>query len=323
LTPITIVTGFLGAGKTTLLRRMLTNPGGRRLGVLVNDFGALNVDAELLAEIKSDIVSLKNGCICCTINDDLVGGVTRLIDSEDKPDHIVVETSGVSDPRRVAEAFFAPSLRGRLKIDGVFCLVDCLNFPDLNHVETELAIDQAAVADIAILNKTDLVSEATVESIAETLHDALPAMRLHRTVQSEIPLDVILGGDRLDRTVDLSPLPKHGHHHHDHHHDDHSHEQVFTSCAWSSDRPICLETFRKCIAQLPRGVYRAKGILAFKDAPGERGHFHLVGKRSTLDLVSAATPDCRSALIAIGPQGSFQPDELTSLLDRSIISTSS
>src|SRR5690242_1398034 len=154
--PVTVLAGFLGAGKTTLLRRILADPRGVRYGVLVNDFGAINIDAELVVEAGADQVSLANGCICCTIRDDLVEAMRRLVALSPPPEHVLIETSGVSRPIAVVDAILDPSLDGRLAIDGVFCLVDAAGFPELDYASTELAIDQASGADVVALNKTDI-----------------------------------------------------------------------------------------------------------------------------------------------------------------------
>ncbi len=142
--PVTVLAGFLGAGKTTLLKRILEDPQGVRYGVLVNDFGAINIDAELVVETGAGQVSLANGCICCTIRDDLVEAIGRLLALDPAPEHLLIETSGVSRPIAVVDAVMDPSLGGRAGIDGVFCLVDAAGFASLDFAATELAIEQAS-----------------------------------------------------------------------------------------------------------------------------------------------------------------------------------
>ncbi len=163
--PITIITGFLGAGKTTLLNRLLRAEHGLRLAVLVNDFGSVNIDAQLIIGIEGETISLKNGCICCTIRDDLREAVLRLLAREDAPDAIVIETSGVSDPYAVAATFtLSADLRERTQVDCIVALVDAEQVTDLSGELFGLAVDLVSAADLVVLNKLDLVSERQREN---------------------------------------------------------------------------------------------------------------------------------------------------------------
>ncbi|MET4023271.1 GTP-binding protein [Bradyrhizobium sp. S3.2.12] len=318
MTPVTIIGGFLGSGKTTLVRRLLANPGGRRLGVLVNDFGAVNVDAELISEIRSDVVSLKNGCICCNISGDLAGGVRRLLASKSAPDHIIIETSGVSQPHRVAEAFFSDSLSDTLIVDSIICLIDCLNFPDLTYEETEFAIDQAAVADIVILNKIDTTSMEAVDAVSKTLREALPSMRILEAAHADIPREIMFGLEdkrkarlRAPRAVGLVSGEIQSHH------------RSFVSWTWQSDRLLGLAAFREAVKQIPLAIYRAKGFLFFDDAPGKPALFQLVGKRSSLDFQALVRSLRRNSLVAIGRRDRFAPAAMQALFDGCVIDESS
>lgn len=293
--PVTIVSGFLGAGKTTLLRRLLAQPMGYRLGILINDFGAINVDADMLSEVQPDIISLKNGCVCCNINDDLAGGLRRLMEAESTPDHIVIETSGVSEPRRVAEMFFSGALSRQFQVDGIFCLVDALNYFDLDYGMTELAIEQAAVSDVVILNKIDLVSGDVVAGVHRVLKAALPSMRIIESVQAEVPLEVILDSTRESPRLSVFPRAtgfvsgQSG-----------AHDQAFATQTWSSDGLLRRDAFEAAVKEFPASIYRAKGYLTFTDEPERSSLFQIVGKRSSLDLSVRERGDTANVLVVIG-----------------------
>ncbi|MCK1623354.1 GTP-binding protein [Bradyrhizobium sp. 160] len=314
MTPVTIIGGFLGAGKTTLVRRLLANPEGRRLGVLVNDFGALNIDAEIIGEIRPDVVSLKNGCICCNINSDLAGGVRQLLATERPPDQIIIETSGVSQPRRVAETFFSNGVSDRLTVDCILCLIDCLNFPSLTYEETEFAIEQAAVADIVVLNKVDASSRAAIKSISKTLRDALPYVRILEAAHADISPEIVFGVDHQRRrrwsamrAVGLVDG------------DMQTHDRTFVSWSWQSNRLLSLAAFREAVGQFPTSIYRAKGALFFDDAPGEPGLFQLVGKRSSLDFQGRLPSIRRNSLVAIGRRDCFDPARMQAIIDSCLL----
>ncbi len=163
--PITIITGFLGAGKTTLLNRILNGNHGLKVAVLVNDFGAVNIDSELIVGVEGETVSLSNGCICCTIRDDLLDAVLGLTQRADPPEYMVIETSGVSDPVQVAQTFLMPALRQYVKVDSIITVVDAEQIRDLRGDQNMLAVDQVSAADIVVLNKVDLVTPAQLDEV--------------------------------------------------------------------------------------------------------------------------------------------------------------
>jgi len=307
--PVTLLAGFLGAGKTTLLQRILADPGGLRFGVLVNDFGAINIDAELIVESDAGQVALANGCICCSIRDDLVAAVGRLLEAEPAPGHLVLEASGVSRPLSVIDALEDPALGGQVAVDGVFCLVDTAGFRELDYAATELAIDQAAAADVIVLNKCDLAGPEDRAAVEATLRGAVPKSRFLATRFAEVPRALLFGPERAPAA--------HGHRHHgpDQHHDpDHGHDTEFAAWSWQAAAPLDHAAFHSALRRLPPTLLRAKGILAFADRPGERGLFQLVGKRSSLAFDDAPAP-AESSLVAIARTGSFDPEALTALLD--------
>lgn len=303
--PVTILTGFLGAGKTTLLRHVLTDPRGLRFGVLVNDFGAVNIDAALVVESAPDRVALQNGCVCCTIRDDLVGALATLIEGDTPPDRVIVEASGVSRPLPIADALDAPALGGRLALDGIFCLVDAGTFGDLDFEATELALDQVAGSDIAILNKTDLATPEALDAIETTLRGALPRLRLVRAQQADVPRELLFGPEPRDR------LDRHAAHHHAGHHHDHGDE--FEAWNWRREAALDPARFRDAVRRLPPGLMRAKAIIRPADGNG-RLVFQLVGKRWDLVREEAPAPE-ESTVVAIGRRGAFDPAALTAIFD--------
>ncbi|MGF1611986.1 MAG: CobW family GTP-binding protein [Kiloniellales bacterium] len=314
--PTTLLSGFLGAGKTTLLQRILTDPRGVRYGVLVNDFGAVNIDAELIAATEGERISLTNGCVCCTIRDDLVEAVGRLLRSDPPPDRLLIEASGVSRPIAVVEALRDPALGGRIALDGLFCLVDAATFRDLDFSSTELAIEQAAAADVVLLNKCDLAPAEDIAAVEATLRGSLPALRLLPTRFAAVPRELLfgLGAGAAPRPDSSSQLHDHGHGHgHDHDHG-HEHAEAFQAWSWQSEAPLDLAAFRAAVRRMPRGLLRAKGVLIFAERPEARGVFQLVGRRSTIEFVEGAAPR-ESALVAIARSGGFDPAALSRLLD--------
>ncbi|MEQ8817598.1 MAG: GTP-binding protein [Thalassobaculum sp.] len=312
-TPVTVLAGFLGAGKTTLLKRILEDPRGVRYGVLVNDFGAINIDAELVVETGADQVSLANGCVCCTIRDDLVEAIGRLMDQDPAPEHLLIETSGVSRPIAVMDAVLDPALGGRAAVDGVFCLVDAAGFRDLDFASTELAIEQAGSADVVVLNKIDIASAEDLAAVETTLRGPMPNIRLLPARFSEVPREVLFG------TAHVAPgrPAAHGHHHdHDHAHDHghHDHGEEFRAWSWRSTAPLDRAAFRNAARRLPAGLLRMKGVLAFADRPGERAVFQMVGKRHSLAAAAGAAPS-ETVLVAIARTGSLDAEALTALLE--------
>ncbi|PTW62919.1 G3E family GTPase [Breoghania corrubedonensis] len=317
--PVTILTGFLGAGKTTLLKRILDDPQGVRYGVLVNDFGAINIDADLVVESAADQVSLSNGCVCCSIQSDLVEAIDGLLARDPAPERILIEASGVSRPLPIADTLEAPELKGRAVLDGIFCLVDGEGFADLDFAATELAIEQVTGSDVVLLNKVDAASETQLAAVEQTLKGPLPALRLIRTRFAEIPREVLFGAHMGARTE-----PHHGHeHHHDHdhctdlhcthEHHHHDHADEFEAWSWQSAQPVDADRLRASLRALPASLMRAKGIFRAESA-GERLVFHLVGKRARTTR-EKETPPAVSSLVAIGRRGSFDGAELTRLMD--------
>jgi len=189
-TPVTIVGGFLGSGKTSLLNHILTKAHGKRVAVLVNDFGAINVDAKLIVSVEGETVSMMNGCVCCTIRDDLLIEVERLLESENPPEHIVIETSGVSKPVSVAETFINPSVQSFVDVRIVVVLDAVLGF-DVEAEYHAVAMDHIRIADLVVINKTDLVTPQQLSDLKQKVESIAGLSRIWETSFGEVPLGLI------------------------------------------------------------------------------------------------------------------------------------
>ncbi|MGK7878426.1 MAG: GTP-binding protein [Xenococcaceae cyanobacterium] len=298
--PVTIITGFLGSGKTTLLNHILSNQEGLKTAVLVNEFGEIGIDNELIVSTDDDMVALNNGCVCCTINNDLVEAVYKVLERPDKIDYMVVETTGLADPLPVALTFLGTELRDMTRLDSIITIVDSANF-SLDLFNSEAAYSQIAYGDMIILNKIDLVDEGDVDALEVRIRDIKAGARVLRTENAQVPLPLILsvGLFKSDKYFDAEESKHHDHdhdhdhhdHNHDHDHHDHDHHHHsnhlendgFISLSFESDKPFAIRKFQYFLDnQLPENVFRAKGILWFNESPN-RHIFHLSGKRFTIE----------------------------------------
>jgi G3E family GTPase len=301
--PVTIITGFLGSGKTTLLNHILQNQQDLKVAVLVNEFGDINIDSQLLVSVDQDMVELSNGCICCTINDGLVDAVYSVLEKSDRIDYLVVETTGVADPLPIALTFLGTELQHLTRLDSILTVVDAESFTP-EHYNSEAAFSQIMYGDIIILNKTDLAPAAKVTELEVYLREKKSGARMLRSQHGIVPLPLILDVNLAN--TDLANLEQashddHAHHeHHDHDHDHHDHDHHnhhdhehhhhshhlendgFVSISFQSDRPFDLDKFQHFLdKQLPIDVFRAKGILWFAGLDN-RYIFQLSGKRYEL-----------------------------------------
>ncbi len=296
--PLTVLTGFLGAGKTTLLNRILTGGHGLRVAVLVNDFGAINIDAELVVGVENggDIINLANGCVCCNIRDDLVAAVTQVLARAEQPEYVLMEASGVADPSGIALTFMNEQIRDRIRLDSVLCVLDAEQIfatPDM----MEHKLRQVAFADMLILNKVDLVTSQEIERIKAWLDDRFHRYRLVEASYGDVPAAILVSVGRFDpsRRNDISQDDEADHG------DRHDHSQVFTTFSYETDEPLSLDALREAARKLPVGVYRCKGVVHTAEDPERRNILQIVGKR--VDIVAGDDWNGRQArtrIIAIG-----------------------
>jgi G3E family GTPase len=308
--PITVVAGFLGAGKTTLLNHILEEEHGRRIAVLVNDFGSINIDAELITEVGDGMVSMANGCICCSIRSDLISAVLKMADLPDRPEQIVIESSGVADPAGIISSFLEPEIWGTVQLDGVITVVDAEQVLDLPAEEAALAHVQVVGGDLVVLNKVDLVDAARLVQVKDWLREIRPGAPVFETSQCRLPMDVLLGIDGarpetaasdanppLDVHVhDGSPLRYiHGGAH------DHDHTLAFETWSYASDTPMEFGLLQQVLTHLPETVFRAKGFVYATEKSQRRLVFQLVGRRATVTVSRPwgdETPRTRLVFIA-------------------------
>ena len=293
--PVTVLTGYLGAGKTTLLNRILSEPHGKKYAVIVNEFGEIGIDNDLVVNADEEVFEMNNGCICCTVRGDLVRIIDGLMRRKGKFDAIIVETTGLADPAPVAQTFFMDENVGaKAKLDAVVTVADAKWLKDRLKDAPE-AKNQIAFADVILINKTDLVSPEDLEELEARIRGINPYAKLHRTERAQIALDQVLGRNAfdLDRILDIEPefltADEHEHDHdHDHHHDHghshggadhhhhgrglkHYHDEDMQSVSLSSDKPLDPDKFFPWVQDLVAidgpSILRSKGILSFKNDP--------------------------------------------------------
>ena len=325
--PLTVLTGFLGAGKTTLLNRLLTGGHGLRVAVLVNDFGAINIDAELVVGVENDgdVISLANGCVCCSIRDDLVEAVMQVMKRRERPEYIVLEASGVADPSGIALTFMDEQIRDRIRLDSIICVLDAEQIFAVPEM-MELKLRQVAFADMLVLNKVDLVSREEVGRIRSWLDDRFHRYRLVESIGGDVPLEILLSVGLFDAARLDAPPDDHGHERHPdsgdaccgnmesgHRHD---HAQAFRTWRYEEKGPHDLELLREAARRLPAGIYRCKGVVHAAEAPDRRVILQVVGRRVDLEVTGpwgVGTP--RTRLIAIGTPDGAEDAALRALFD--------
>jgi G3E family GTPase len=282
--PVTVLTGYLGAGKTTLLNRILSEPHGKKYAVIVNEFGEIGIDNELIVNADEEVFEMNNGCICCTVRGDLIRIIEGLMRRKGKFDAIIVETTGLADPAPVAQTFFVDENVGRrTKLDAVVTVADAKWLKERLRDAPE-AKNQIAFADVILLNKIDLVTEAELRELEARVRGLNPYAKLHRTERAKIPLTEVLGRNAfdLDRILELEPEflhvhdDHHGHHHahggdHEHGGIKHYHDEEMQSLSLSLEQPLDPEKFfpwiQDLVAKEGPNILRSKGILSFKDDP--------------------------------------------------------
>ncbi|WP_421997085.1 CobW family GTP-binding protein [Reyranella sp.] len=302
--PVTILAGYLGAGKTTLLNHILRHAAGRRIAVLVNDFGSINIDAGLVDSRGDGVVEFANGCICCSISGGFAEALAALAARRPAPEQVVIEASGVSDPVKVGYFAAMPPFR----LDGAVVLVDAETVRDraVDRYVGGTVLRQLRGADLVVVNKTDLVSEGVLAALCRWLGEQAPQARLVTSRFGQVPVGILVGlhdpaGDEASGEVVAADRG-----HAPHEHADPVHDREYASSSLTLDEPVDEAAFRAAVAAWPPSVLRAKGFVHLRQAPGQRHLFQLVGRRWTLE------PDRpwggerpRTRLVAIGPAATF------------------
>ncbi|MEG5040873.1 MULTISPECIES: GTP-binding protein [unclassified Microcoleus] len=275
--PVTVLTGYLGAGKTTLLNRILTEEHGKKVAVIVNEFGEVGIDNQLIIDADEEIFEMNNGCICCTVRGDLIRIIGNLMKRRDKFDHIVIETTGLADPAPVIQTFFVDEdMRDKLLLDAVVTVVDAKHI--WQHWDADEAQEQIAFADVVLLNKTDLVTEEELAELEKRIRAMNAMAKIHRTRNAELAMDALLGVKAFDlnRALEIEPdfLGEHTH----------EHDESVTSVAIVESGAIDRNKFSDWMEELLRtqgpNIFRTKGIL---NVAGDNQRFVFQGVHMVFD----------------------------------------
>lgn len=301
--PFTLITGFLGAGKTTLLNSLLTDPQGRRIAVIVNDFGSINIDAALVNQERSTASSwqLENGCVCCTLAAGLLATLVGLLTAESPPDHIVLEASGIAEPMGITQTVLG---RPELELSGVVCVVDAEAVNDhLSIPNVRSTIErQVQFADLVLLNKVDIASENQLNSAREWLGRAAAKASIIESTHSSVPADIVLGFRGGSRFLADEP--------------DKAHNDLFESVSISTDLLIDEKRIVDFSREMPKGVLRAKGLLRLANDPDRRALFEFVGRRWSLRRGVSDLDGKKSDFVIIGLKDCIEIDELKKKFNR-------
>lgn len=318
--PITVLTGFLGAGKTTLLNRILNGSHGLRIAVLVNDFGSINIDADLVVGLESDVISLANGCVCCSIRSDLLEAITNVLDRPERPEYVLLEASGVANPAGIAVTFTDMGLRDRIRLDSITCVMDAEQVFAAPE-QMKLKLWQIGFSDLLVLNKVDLVGSDQIEKIKTWLNEHLDRYRLIESKSCDLPLDILLSVGRFDAGQLESAPGDHDEHTcqdrycRHHHHNDHA--DTFSTWSYETVEPLSLGALREVAARLPANIYRCKGVVYSAESPDRRALLQVVGKRVDISLESEwGDRPQRTRIVAIGARGAIVGHTLQEKFDQ-------
>jgi G3E family GTPase len=274
-TPVTVLTGFLGAGKTTLVNRILSEAHGLRIGVIVNDFGAVSIDSELIIGVESGTVSLANGCVRCEIRGDLVAAVDSVLGQDRELDALVLEASGVAEPSGIARTFTSEVFRSPIRLDGIVAVIDAEQLPAQAKDPTtqDLVFGQIGYSDIVLLNKIDLADRAQVDAVRTFVHDRLPTVRIIETSHAQVPFQLLLGIGPTE-TAATGYQGTDGDHRHG--------AGAFEHWTYTRDAAVDVDALLASIRLLPRSVYRIKGFVHSAHDPDHRYLLQAVGQRGEI-----------------------------------------
>ena len=299
--PVTIIGGFLGSGKTSLLNHVINNTRGKRFAVLVNDFGEINIDAKLVVSVEGETISLANGCVCCVIREDLLKEVLHLLELDPLPEHIVIETSGVAKPLSVAETFLSPAVHHLVETQNMITMLDADLVIDDQADYTDIAYGQIAVADLVVINKTDLVSPQQIEEVRKKVEAIVPRARIWETTFGAVPLDLIFD-DEISQALEslkennkpiITKLAL-------------NHHQEFATWTFRSKVKWSFNALQRAVEHLPRGIFRAKGMVLLDLDTKDYGILQVTGRRGWLRLVEPEPEETEptiTELVFIGKPG--------------------
>ena len=302
--PITTVGGFLGAGKTTLVNHLLQHADGRRIVVFVNDFGAIDIDSDMIDTVEENRVSLKNGCVCCTLNADLVAGIAKFARAARPPDAIVIEASGVSDPRSLDASMSALEGAGLTRLDLRLYLIDAALYGALDYADSESLLDHAAASDMVLVNKTDLATDANRRALVADVAEAAPFAVILETRRCAIDPSLLMSPSLSRRAVAQrreAGSPDHPSHR-------------FRTWSFETDRRFCRDRFAALLSELPRYCVRAKGFVGFAGTPSAMHLFNMVGSRADIEACTLAPHRTSSRLVFIGSADRFDEMHVEALV---------
>jgi len=302
--PVLLITGALGAGKTTLINRLLSEPGGRRLAAVVNDFGAIDIDAALLADVSDDVVSLKNGCICCSLQADLLSTLSQLVRRVPVLDGIVIETSGVSNPADIIRCLMDPVIWKAAPLDAVLTVVDARMLVDEPAcMDDALWRAQLQASDFVVLSKSDLLDPAEQRQALAALRSRKPEHLIHEADNGGVPAELLFSS-ALHSPDTFRPLRTDGT------------LPQFQTVSWTSPSPLSIDSFQALVARFSPALVRAKGLVLFRERPQELTLFQLVGTRAALSPAPAqAQGDRASRIVFIARAGALAEEHLVRCLD--------
>jgi G3E family GTPase len=300
--PIVLVAGFLGAGKTTVVNHILAHANGRRIAAVVNDFGAINIDAELIAGASDGVVSLTNGCICCSLEGDLLRTLGAILRRDPRPDHILIETSGVADPGDIVRNLMDPVIWKEAPLEIVVCVVDATTSP--TTLDDALVRSQLRAADVVALSKTDLVEATGCERVRDAVKAIRPTAVVVDAPHGQVPAELLFPEDPVRAPVPRDSRPRR------------RTAERFETLSWTSDRLVSLVRLHAAIGKLAPKLARAKGLFEAVEQPGQQLVFQFAGGRATLAAAGTPAPGLpRARIVFVAEIGALSSAEVSRTMD--------
>ncbi|MBS0560910.1 MAG: GTP-binding protein [Proteobacteria bacterium] len=300
--PVLLIAGFLGAGKTTVVNRLLAEAGGQRIAAVVNDFGAINIDAELIAGSADGVVSLANGCICCTLEGDLLRTLAALLRRDPRPERIVIETSGVADPNDIVRNLMDPVVWREAPLETVLCVVDGTASPD--DLADPLKRAQIRAADVLAISKADFVGAPALARLRDALRQLRPGAAVVDAPRGQVPAELVFPADPDHPPAPRDPGPRR------------PAAERFETLTWTSVRPVSLARLQAAIGLLAPRLARAKGLFETVEQPGRELLLQLAGGRATLSSMGPPQPGRpRARIVFIAELGRLPQAELAAVMD--------